>query len=389
METVAIEILRTPELQRLRKIKQTGLVHLVFPESEHSRLVHCLGAAHLAIRFARHLREATKDYLADSLRPNEASIRDLSVAALCHDLGHGPLSHAWEREIIGKNFDLNKWANELGLSNKRSSLQGIKWHELVGQALLAWEDGQLFKLLEQHERGFSKRLRYLLKGKYYLSYFPRLLSSDVDVDRADYLIRDSHQTGVTFGWYDLDRLISTCTVGEYNGSLVVGFDEKKAPRVIEQYLIARRALHENVYFHKTVRAAEGMVGLFLKHLKEEMKNNPKQIKFPFLDPLVKMISGDVVGPQQLLSLDDYSLWILIEYVANDKNIDRTVCELAQRILSRDLFKEVPCNSDRIDEFLIEDEGRSKLYNVIQPYCTGKAECYLLVDTIEFDILNKK
>src|SRR4051812_3034115 len=106
METIVIEVLRTPELQRLRRIRQLGLANLVFPGAEHSRLVHSLGGSYLAILFGRRLAEACSNHLSDILTPSDTSIRDLAVAALCHDLGHGPLSHAWEREIIGDGYPI-------------------------------------------------------------------------------------------------------------------------------------------------------------------------------------------------------------------------------------------------------------------------------------------
>src|SRR5712691_685660 len=89
LETIVVDVLRTPEIQRLRRIRQLGLGHYVFPGAEHSRLVHSLGAAWLAVRFARQLREAARDYLPEALRPSENAIADLALAALCHDLGHG------------------------------------------------------------------------------------------------------------------------------------------------------------------------------------------------------------------------------------------------------------------------------------------------------------
>src|SRR5580658_2298577 len=113
METLVIDILRTPEIQRLRRIRQLGLAHLVFPGAEHSRLVHSLGAAWLAVRFGRQLADSAKTAVIDVLLPTPSSIRDLAVAALCHDLGHGPLSHAWEREVIGKNWSYDGWARKL------------------------------------------------------------------------------------------------------------------------------------------------------------------------------------------------------------------------------------------------------------------------------------
>src|SRR5438067_10745592 len=104
METFVVDVLRTREVQRLRRVRQLGLVHLVFPGAEHSRLVHSLGAAYLAVLFGRRLSEATRGYLSKFLIPDEVAVRDFALAALFHDLGHGPLSHAWEREIVGAGY---------------------------------------------------------------------------------------------------------------------------------------------------------------------------------------------------------------------------------------------------------------------------------------------
>ena len=162
METLVIELLRTPELQRLRRVRQLGLAHLVFPGAEHSRLVHSLGVAWLAVRFGRQLVDATRGFLVEILRPGPSSIRDLAVAALCHDLGHGPFSHAWEREIVGEKYDFDKWATTLGFSTaQRALLKGAKWHELVTCALLIWPDGQLHRLLERNEQRSSERIMQL------------------------------------------------------------------------------------------------------------------------------------------------------------------------------------------------------------------------------------
>jgi HD superfamily phosphohydrolase len=158
METLIIEVLRTPEVQRLRRVRQLGLVHLVFPGAEHSRLVHSLGAAYLAVLFGRQLREPAAQFLSRFLVPDEVAVRDLGLAALFHDLGHGPLSHAWEREIIGEEYDAAKWSAALGLGSD-APVKRVKWHELVGEALLVWPEGELHRLLEMHERGSSTRLR--------------------------------------------------------------------------------------------------------------------------------------------------------------------------------------------------------------------------------------
>ena len=207
MEGLVLDLLRTKELQRLRRVRQLGLAHFVFPCAEHSRFVHSLGAAFLSCRFSRQLRESCRDFLCPELVPDDSAIRDLAVAALCHDLGHGPLSHVWEREVIGEQYDFQGWCAAFGLSHEADDLRGLKWHELVTQGLLSWRDGQLYGLLETYETGFAERIRKLLLGVYYLGYLPRLIRGDVDVDRADFVIRDTQQTEwytgdmMSTGWY--------------------------------------------------------------------------------------------------------------------------------------------------------------------------------------------
>jgi HD superfamily phosphohydrolase len=389
MESVVIDVLRTPELQRLRRIRQLGLVHLVFPGAEHSRLTHSLGAAWLAVRFGRQLIDAARNFLIQTLAPNSISVRDLAVAALCHDLGHGPLSHAFEREVIGEPFPFEAWVSKLGIaSDEQTELRGAKWHEIVTAGFLGWAEGQLHQLLEADESHFSDRIRWMLRGKYYLPYFPRLLSSDIDVDRLDFVRRDTHQTGVAYGRYDLDWLISTCTVGKTDsGDLVVGFDGRKSIRVIEQFLIARAALYDTVYHHKTVRSAEGMVGLFLKRLKGIAREGSPLPATGLAEPYVRLLSGEALGCRELLRLDDFSLSVLIETAATAQGADETVSDLGRRILSRDLFKLVPVDSRRAGEYLRKPDAYPRLHAAIQPFCRGRAEYYLVVDETKMSTLS--
>jgi HD superfamily phosphohydrolase len=245
MEGAAVDVLSTPELQRLRHVKHLGLVYLVFPGGEHSRFTHSVGAAHLMARFASSLVDETTDYLPAALQPDETTVRDLVLAALCHDLGHGPLSHAWEHNVIGSNFHA-PWSTSLGTPDEEWIQEITKWHELVAQAFLLG-DTRLHEMLERIDANLSTRVAALLGRRYYLPYLTSLLSSDIDVDRCDFILRDAYQTGVAHGRYDLDWLVSTATVGNRSdGRPVVGFDSLKAPRVVEQLLIARRALYDNV-----------------------------------------------------------------------------------------------------------------------------------------------
>ena len=389
MESTVVDVLRAHELQRLRRIRQLGLVHLVFPGAEHSRLVHSLGAAHLAIRFTRQLMEASRGFLVPFLQPSEPAVRDMAIAALCHDLGHGPLSHVWEREVIGE-FDRAVWISALGLKDE-PHLHNLEWHELAGQALLAWEEGQLHQILEQQEEGTSERVRRLLAGEYYLPYLPRVLASDIDVDRCDFVLRDAVQTGVAYGRYDLNWLISTLTVGAADEqTLVVGFDRRKAPRVAEQFLIARRALYESVYHHKTVRSAEGMMGLFLRRLKHITRESgwplPETMLFR---PVQKIVEGDVIEVSELLTLDDYLVWVLVQHVAEIGDGDRTLVDLARRLVGRDLFKHIPLRKEGLESLLIKEEGHRELQEIIAPYAPGDPEFYVHIDTARFELFSEE
>ena len=140
----------------------------------------------------------------------------------------------------------------------------------------------------------------LLRGHYYLQYLPRLLSSDIDVDRADFILRDTYQSGVAYGRYDLNWLVSTCTVGmtEYD-QLVTGFDRRKSIRVIEQFLIARHALYETVYYHKTVHAAEGMVASFLRRVRDVVKDGGMLPAQTMLRPYFEVMAGEALEQRKL------------------------------------------------------------------------------------------
>lgn len=388
METIIVELLRTREIQRLRRIKQTGLANFVFPGAEHSRFPHSLGAAHLAIRFAEHLAQASRDFLVEDLQPDQFAIRDFAVAALCHDLGHGPLSHAWEREIVGK-YDFDKWIDKLGLKDQKDELRGAKWHELVTLGFLAWNHGELHSLLENAQKGFSRRIRAFLRGKYYLRYLPSLLRGDIDVDRADYILRDAQLLGVKCE-YDLDWLISTCSVGvTEDGRLVAGFDKRKAVWVVEQFLRARYNLHASAYYHKTVHSIEGMVALFLRRLREAVQSEFRLQVAAFVQPLLDIISGEAVGPSELLALDDFSLWVLMQNAVDQRGMDATVKDLGRRILSRDLFKIVPCDSERINEFFMKHDAHEKLHEAVKPFCPAAPQYYVVKDTVKHTVFSER
>lgn len=203
-------------------------------------------------------------------------------------------------------------------------------------------------------------------------------------------MRDALQTGVAYGRYDLNWLISTATVGHTeHGKLVIGFDGRKAPRVVEQFLVARRALYETVYYHKTVRSAEGMIGVLLRRLKEISPEHWPVSNTGFFAPLRKVIEGKPIGPDEILGLDDHVLWMLIHELTTVASKDVTLANLAQRIIARDLFKLVPCKGEEINEFMLKQGSHEMLKEAVSPYCAGEGSCFFFIDRAKFQMLREE
>jgi HD superfamily phosphohydrolase len=385
-ESLAIEILRTPELQRMRRIRQLGLGQLVFPAAEHSRFVHSLGAAHLGSRFASALRTSTRDFLAPGLQADESVTRDLVLAGLCHDLGHGPLSHAWERYVIGGPLTseaFSRWARALELPARPWLKEGMKWHELVTQAFLLSPASELQKYLEQVESGLPDRVAALLGDHYYLPYFGRLLSSDVDIDRGDYILRDAFQTGVAYGRYDLDWLVSTVTVGYLDREPVVGFDRAKGSRVVEQFLVARRAMYDTVYFHKAVRSAERMVGRLLSLVQRQLIDEGSVGAPAGFETLETAIRGEALGIGAVTELDDYLLWGYIDRLAHSAS-NAVIQDYASRIRVRDLYRPLPLTASQLELFLSEPARAVEVAeHVLRKFVSGDPRSYLLFNRVGY------
>ena len=203
------DLLDTRVMQRLRRIKQMGFAWLVYPGAEHSRFGHALGAFHIAQRVTRRLEL------------DAVVARHVKVAALLHDIGHGPFSHAWEHVFAGHD------------------------HERWGSRIVA-EDRELssaLEALEKLEPGLPQTLKTFW-GKDYKPHFARkLVSSQLDVDRLDYLLRDGHYSGAGYATYDLDWIIHAIQIANVRSGdadpsdLVV--DYRRGMYAVEQYLFAR------------------------------------------------------------------------------------------------------------------------------------------------------
>ncbi|MEQ8239415.1 MAG: HD domain-containing protein, partial [Cyclobacteriaceae bacterium] len=219
------DIIEHPIFQRLRRIKQLGVADYVYPGALHTRFHHAIGAMHLMKKTLENLRDK-------GIMIFEAEYEAAMVAILLHDIGHGPFSHALE-------FSLFK-----NISHEKISL---------------W----LFDILNKDFNGKLTLAKQVFTGTYHRKFLHQLVSSQLDVDRLDYLKRDSFFTGVYEGTIGAERIIKMLTV--YNDELVV---EEKGIYSIENFLNARRLMYWQVYLHKTSIAAETMLLSILSRAKK-------------------------------------------------------------------------------------------------------------------------
>lgn len=285
--------------QRLRRISQLGLTHYVYPGALHTRFHHALGALHLMTEAIQSLREK-------GIEINDEEYEAVCIAILLHDIGHGPFSHALEHSILNIHHE------ELS--------------ELFMQKLNEEFDGQLSLAIS------------IFKGNYDKFFLHELVSSQLDMDRMDYLIRDSYFTGVAEGVIGYDRIIKMLNVVDQH--LVV---EEKGIYSIEKFLVARRLMYWQVYLHKTVLSAEQMLIAILKRAKMLITSNVKvscsENLYNFLASDFSLISKELIVKEYIdafAELDDVDIMSLIK--SNTKHSDFIFSYTSKSLLERKLFK---------------------------------------------------
>lgn len=310
------DLIEHPYFQRLRYIKQLGMTHLVYPGALHTRFHHALGAMHLMKLAIETLRSKGNNITADE---EEAAL----IAILLHDIGHGPFSHALEHTIV----------------------EGIS-HEHISTLLMD-------KLNEQFDGRLQLALEIFNK-RYTKSYLHQLVSSQLDLDRMDYLNRDSFFTGVSEGVISTDRIIKMLDVA--GDQLVV---EEKGIYSIEKFLIARRLMYWQVYLHKTVISAEQMLGKILERAKELASSGMTLFATPcfahFLNNSVtkEEFMVDPVHLRHFSTLDDHDIFTSIKVWAHHDDV--ILSTLCKKLISRDLYKVEISNQppvlERIDQLV--------------------------------------
>ncbi len=274
-----------PLYQRLRRIKQTAFLHLVFPGATHDRFSHSIGAMHVAsMAYERIVDDFRRTFGPRSLTPDQKDYfhRLLRLTALLHDVGHGPFSHSLEgvtsagKPIHPKRGDFleesaipNHWVKEKGLTTKKEFLEGRTYHEDFTLAIIAMmsdKDGFLGGLPAQDiaalladwiepTEEFKKMCKVGPSGKWNVQpVLKALVSGEIDADRMDYLLRDSHYTGVPYGQYDKEMLFDNIVWRPHpdNPTQLCVCVRRKALHAFEDFLISRFHMFLQVYSHKTV-----------------------------------------------------------------------------------------------------------------------------------------
>ncbi len=303
-DPLIFELIEHPYFQRLRRIKQLGLTDFVYPGAHHTRFHHALGALHLMQQAIETLRSKSVDI-------SEEEALGSYVAILLHDIGHAPFSHALENIFSSQS------------------------HEEISLMIIR-------ELNQQFDQKLETAIR-IYTNSYPKRFFHQLVSSQIDMDRMDYLNRDSFFSGVAEGIIGYDRIIKMLDV--VDDQLVV---EEKGLYSIEKFLLARRFMYWQVYLHKTVIAAEQMLSKCLKLIRKESHLD--------WSPLLQQLwSESNLKKSEFITsfcdLDDVDIVSLLKSARNSKQ--EKVAFLANSLLNRNLFKtefsNTPFQSDQISK----------------------------------------
>lgn len=337
-DPLVFQVISHPWYQRLRRIHQMAFAHLVYPGAVHTRLHHSLGAYHLMCSALTELKSKGVD-----ITPEEETAA--KIAILLHDIGHGPFSHALENILI---HDTHHEAISI----------------LIMRVLNDQMNGQLQKAIDIFTNNYTK------------PFLHQLISGQLDVDRMDYLTRDSFYTGVSEGVIGYDRILKMLTVNE--GDLMV---EEKGIYSIEKFLVARRLMYWQVYLHKTVLGAEKTLVKIIQRAKELIERGQEvQAASPIFDLFLKSNSGAAFIEQQLdkfCQLDDFDVLAAIKnWIFHPDTVLSTLCRcLIERRLLKVKLQAAPFDREWIKTLRNNICHQLKIHDADCEYLifTGEAE----------------
>ncbi|WP_078378572.1 HD domain-containing protein [Sutcliffiella halmapala] len=329
-DRVIWDLVGTREFQRLRRIRQLGTTYLTFHGAEHSRLNHSLGVYEIVRRIIDGGFEGRADW-----NPNDRLL--CLCAALLHDLGHGPFSHSFE-----KVFHLD--------------------HEDFTQAIILGET-EVNAVLRKVHKDFPKHVAEVIAKTYKNKLVVSLISSQIDADRMDYLLRDAYFTGVSYGNFDMERILRVMRPRE--DQVVI---KSSGMHAVEDYIMSRYQMYWQVYFHPVTRSAEVILTKILHRAKQLYQEN-----YTFKHNPIHFYSLF----EEKLALEDYikldEAVIMYYFQAWEEEEDSILSDLCRRFMNRNLFKYVEFNPNKQMMDLLELMGLFKKAGLDPEY-------YLVVDS---------
>lgn len=335
-EQTCWKVLNTRPMQRLRRIKQLGFSEFVYPGACHSRLAHSIGVFHTARQLSSVVEKRVGKDLFDADQARLAV-----AAALVHDVGHGPFSHAFEDAL-----------KKLGISKR---------HELRTRQILEQDD--VIRAFEKYDN-FPQRIGDLIEAPYPKDIYASLVSSQFDADRLDYMRRDRFMSGTQQSGIDYDWLIANLQVrkvpisvdGEKIGRVEALVIDEKSIFAAEGYIFSLLYLYINVYFHKTTRGFEKIFSALIELIAREVRDGDlSSTGLPENHPLVGFLRDpEAIGP--FLSLDDSVIMGSLPLLSEAKN--KSIQELALRIRDRKIFRCIDVSKRMASKFGLPTEGEA-------------------------------
>jgi len=339
------DLVNTPAFQRLHHIRQLGLSFFVYPGAQHTRFLHSLGVAHLMRRVLDRFYEDRTEFFPSSPEDRfalEALLERRKIAlaaALLHDIGHGPFSHALE-DAVHAPHELWSAAVVRYDPHVRAVLERVECSEKGETYNLPEAVARILEDAHSVSRAIEEPGEVVLR---------KLLASQLDVDRMDYLVRDAYMTGAHYGRFDLSWLIHSLRLGRVHGAVEVGLDREKGVSIAEDFFMARYYMYKHVYLHKTTRGAEILARSLFRRAWELIQRGIDLGD----DPLTAFLRGDIrpENPEDVavyLSLTDESVWAFV-------NKMRRICrDPVLHKLAEDLWSRQPMRGLDIEEAREDD-----------------------------------